>query len=270
MDYRDDRDAMRGRIENLEQDLAAANREIEERRRAQDPARLAELEAQLAEARRKLDDVGGELARLRGTRRPANALAVVIGVMTIAGGVLGFSVFAVRRPPPIAAPPAPVLPVEAAPKPAVTTPPAPVSPVVPGLQAKARWTGSVTRATGLTLAPGTACVLDATLEGGARGIVAKELSVSCGGKVLYRSTDKLEGMSMNSSGAAEEPGPSAGTQVYQLAYHDKGTRTGARNEISLDTESKTGAVWRDSAPMWRVELSIAPKSAPVQGDALAR
>lgn len=268
MDYRDERDAMRGRIENLEQDLATANRELEERRRAEDPARLAELEKQLAEARRKLDDVGGELARLRGTRRPGNVLTVVVGVVTIAGGVLGFALFAARRPPPIAPPPSRGLPVEEAPKPIATTPPP--APVVPGLQAKARWTGSVTRATGLALAPGTACVLDATLEGGARGIVAKELSVSCGGKVLYRSTDKLEGMSMNSSGTAEEPGPSAGTQVYQLAYHDKGTRTGARNEISLDTESKTGAVWRDSAPMWRVELSIAPKSAPVQGDALAR
>jgi hypothetical protein len=276
MDYRDERDAMRGRIENLEQDLASANRELEERRRQQDPQRLAELERELAEARQKLDQVGGELERVKGKRPPNRAPIVIVTVaasVMLLGVVMGVFVFVRAAPPP--PPPVVSQPVQTQPDPPQEAQkpapkPAPPAPAAPKRRASATWKASVTRATGLALAPGAACTLEATLEGGDHGVSAKDLTVTCGGKALYRSTDALEGMSMYSSGANELAGPSAGTYVYELAYHDKGTRTGARNEVSLDTSAKTGAVWRDSAPSWRVELAITPKSAAVQGDPLSR
>jgi hypothetical protein len=269
MDYRDERDAMRGRIENLEQDLASANQELEERRHHQDPQRIAELEKQLADARRQLDLVGSELERVKGGRAPKPTGVVVVAALAgvvVAMGALGFLLLrGSAAPPPVSVePPAPPE-VQEAPRP---TPPK-AAPAVPTRRVRAQWKGSVTRATGLALAPGTACTIDATLEGRERGVAAKDLTVTCGGTPLYRSTDALEGMSMYSSDASEEPGPNASTHVYALAYHDKGTRTGARSEVSLDTSAKTGAVWRDSAPAWRVELAITPKSAAVQGEALA-
>ena len=56
MEYRDERDALRGRVENLEQDLAGARAELAQRGDAMGAARIEELERRSAEARRLLDE----------------------------------------------------------------------------------------------------------------------------------------------------------------------------------------------------------------------
>jgi hypothetical protein len=72
MDYRNERDALRGRVENLEQDLAAAKQE----RRAADGgakvARVAQLEQHLAEAQRLMQDVQRELEEVKREPEPTS------------------------------------------------------------------------------------------------------------------------------------------------------------------------------------------------------
>lgn len=94
MDYRDEREALRNRIEALEQQ-ANAGREAE--------TRVAELERELREARKKLDHAERGIAELRGrSRSPAGALFAAIGVAVLvaAGGVMVAFRMAARKPAP--------------------------------------------------------------------------------------------------------------------------------------------------------------------------
>jgi len=69
MDYRDERDALRGRVENLEQALDEAKGELPAKHGDDEVARLAELERQFADARERLEEVGRALSEMKGSRR---------------------------------------------------------------------------------------------------------------------------------------------------------------------------------------------------------
>ncbi|WP_437547759.1 hypothetical protein WME97_47575 [Sorangium sp. So ce367] len=285
MQYRDERDALRGRVDSLEEQLAAARKELAEHRDDDRAARVEQIERQMAEARRVLDQLGRELDAVRG--RPKRSSAVPL-LVTVAG--VGFCAmiasYLVARParetmaivqqpalpppvpplpelPPLPQPPAPV------PEPA-QAPPDPAAParVAPSRTATATWRASVTRATGLPLAAGAACTVEAELASSGDDIRVPALRVLCGGKPIYRSSDPLNGMSMFSSGVEEDSGPEPGTYAYALSYEDKGSRAGERAEVSLDSIRRAGAVWRDSAPAYRVEFTLAYQSLSVAGEAL--
>jgi hypothetical protein len=66
MDYRNERDALRGRVENLEQELGEAKRSFQAQRGGGKAARVAQLEEHLAEAQRLLDDVRREFVAVKG------------------------------------------------------------------------------------------------------------------------------------------------------------------------------------------------------------
>src|SRR5262245_14625436 len=86
MGYRDERDALRGRVGNLEQELQAAKRELDERREEGDQEeKVKQLERQMAEARRHLDRIGEELAAVRGAPpRPNRApLLLALGMAAV-------------------------------------------------------------------------------------------------------------------------------------------------------------------------------------------
>ncbi|WP_437608965.1 hypothetical protein WMF20_48935 [Sorangium sp. So ce834] len=280
MRYRDERDALRGRVDSLEEQLAAAKKELEEQRDDGRAARVEQLERQMDEARRVLDELGRELDAVRG--RPRRSLAVPI-LATLAGlgfcaMVAGYAMtrpesYAIQGPPrPAAAPPPEPAPVPPPPEPA-PAPPAPPEPAAPPPEepsrtATATWRATVARATGLPLAAGAPCTVEAELASSGDSIHVPALEIVCGGKPIYRSSDSLNGMSMFSSGVEEDSGAAPGTYVYALSYQDKGSRAGERAEVSIDSIRKAGAVWRDSAPAYRVELTLPYQSAPVKGEPL--
>ncbi|KYF90200.1 hypothetical protein BE17_43920, partial [Sorangium cellulosum] len=121
---------------------------------------------------------------------------------------------------------------------------------------------------GLPLAAGATCTVEATLKSPGDDIDVPALQILCGGRPIYRSSDPLNGMSMFSSGVQEDPGSASDTYVYSISYEDKGSRAGERAEVSLHSIRKAGAVWRDSAPAYRVELALPYQSAPVKGEPL--
>ncbi len=283
MDYRDERDALRGRVENLEQDLASAQEELAQGGGPDRERRIAELEQEMAEGRRMLERMGRELSELRGDaakgpapaqedakssgrRRAGRSSFLFFGfVGIVVAAVVAEQLFGSFRSG------APRSPGPAAPRATATVPPAPPAPPPPSpatapapspapepvaRHATARWSARVKRASGRALAAGAPCVVEAALEGDGGKIHVRRLTVGCGGTALYDSDAKLEGMSMSSSGVNEEAGAAAGTVVYALGYEDKGTRTGARTETSLDSIKGAGAVWSDSAPAFRVELTL--------------
>jgi hypothetical protein len=274
MDYRDERDALRGRVENLEQELGDAKRELEAQRSDDKQARIAQIEKQMADARRMLDQLGRELTELRGGppkgQTAAPTITAGVAVLLLGAGAAGFVLMRSSAPPPPQVTPVAKAVATVAPLPERTQPPqAPAPKPAPVRRAThATWSGKITKATGSAPPPGTACTVEATLAGANGSVDADEVVVTCGGKALYRSTDALEGMSMNGGEAKERAGKEAGTFVYALQYDDKGTRTGARNEVSLDTSAGVGSVWRTSVPMFHVDFSVAAQSAPVRGASL--
>jgi hypothetical protein len=113
MDYRDERDALRGRVESLEQDLAEARHELEAERGGDRDARIAQLERQLGRAQGMLETVRSELQEAKGTSRtppssesaphagpaaqvPTSALVIgslgLVGVLVVAIGLVGTTV----------------------------------------------------------------------------------------------------------------------------------------------------------------------------------
>lgn len=284
MTYRDERDALRERVENLEEDLGEAERKLAEHKASEDKrARVEQIEQRMNEARRELDVLARELAAVRGDKpappRSNNArIVAVVGAsvgMLVAGAVVAF--VAASRPAPVrvahddgsrqaATVEAPVPPVPA-PEPAPQPEP-PRPPPAPTREVTATWTGKVTRASGLPIGPGGKCVIEAQLSGDGQKARVEELEVQCGGRSVYRSTDKLEGMSMNGAGLAEVAGKEPGTFAYAVRYTDTGSRAGPRTQISLDTTQGAGAAWSEVVPIFRVEFSVPAESAPVKGERL--
>lgn len=274
MNYRDERDALRNRIDGLEQDLQEAKQAQQDD--AAKRARIEQIEAQMRQTEENLRNMRAELASMGAPQKPQKNLVplfAAMGLMVLAGAVA--AVFLVRAPGP--RPPQVVVETPHIPAtPAVTQAPIPEIPAddplkpapFPARQAKVQWTGQVTRATGLGLASGSKCTIDATLESTGEKQQVPELSVKCGDKTVYDSKDRLEGMSMNSAGMAEEPGKESGTFAYAVSYSDTGARSGPRTQVTIDTSQKQGIVWSDVIPAFRVEFSVPALSAPVKGDSL--
>jgi hypothetical protein len=270
--YRDDREALRGRVDLLEEELAASQSALEESRKLAGGQRVEELERRMAEARKVIDGLQGELDALRPKPRryagPAVALAMAGAVMVTSAGAVGFLLLRRVAPPPV--PPARRVtpPLVVAPPP---VPPAPTSTAAtpkPMRYATAVWSAKVTGSTGAAPPVGTPCAIEAKLHGDGATLGVEALDVRCGGKSLYSSSDPLEGVSMRSSRAAEEPA-AGGAQVYAaLRWEDKGTRSGARTQISLDAGRRAAAVWTDTVPAFHADLAVDPRSAPVTGTAL--
>ncbi|HTN89408.1 MAG TPA: hypothetical protein VL242_37285, partial [Sorangium sp.] len=173
MHYRDERDALRGRVDSLQEQLATAKRALEDQRDDDRTERVAQLERQMAEARRVLDQLGRELDQVRG--RPQRSLFVpVLAIIAGLGICSSVAAYLLVRPAPEAAAdavPYPVVvptripaPVDPAPEPAPTPAPATPAPEAPARTATATWKATVTRATGLPLAAGATCTVEATLK----------------------------------------------------------------------------------------------------------
>jgi hypothetical protein len=128
--------------------------------------------------------------------------------------------------------------------------------------AKPHWSATVRRAEGLALAPGTLCSINATIEAIGTNSRVPDLEVACGGRTLYRKSDPFGGMASIDDDARELLGRRDDQSTFTLQFNDIGTRTGARSQVDFDSTKRSGAVFRETMPRWRVEFTMPIESEP--------
>lgn len=279
MTYRDDREALKGRVEALERELADARRQGEEEGREAAETQAEELQAKIGGVRRELDRMEAELRELRGDKAqepskvPVRLLALVPIVVAIGGGF--YVVFlrgapAVSRGTPEPAQVGTAAPVVEAPEPPKAQPPAapkseprpePTSRLPTSRFAKARWRATVKSAQGAPFAAGSSCFVDATITTRETNTSVPELTVTCGTQVIYSSEESFNGVSQTGNDAIERMGATEEKSTFTLQYSDVGTRSG-RAQIDLDSNHREAAVFRENIPRMRVELSLPVESEP--------
>lgn len=255
MEYRDERDALRARLENLEIELASARAENE---------RLRATEGAFAALQRENEVLRSQLGRPSGSARrgfaPFAVVGVAVGVLVVAGVMFAL----VARPVPM--PPAVVTPTEG---PVPTSEPKVVeAPPRSARSVTAEWKARVVRSEGLPFAADTPCSVRAALSGDGVETSQPVVSIACAGKALYNASDALNGMSNLSYGVEEVPGETAGSYRYALTYQDQGPRTGERTQASASTFDHVATAWSDTAPSYRVELAVDELSSPWNGPSL--
>lgn len=265
MAFRDDRDAQKQKAEELQRALTAAEAELAAGR--EQAERTRELERELAAAKAHLARIE---ERLPAPKSSSRAVWLALAGVGVTGAVGAFLL--ARSPAPIPEHAAvAVEPVAVAPPLALTTrpvtpapsvSPTPEGPIPPMRETTAIWRAKVKSATGLPLAVGSACEVE-SVWGNRRG---REVVVRCGKEVLYRSTDKLEGMAQMGHDFIESIGDAPATARGTLTWNDVGSRSGPRTQASVDTGASSAAAWRETAPAFRVELTVAPLSDPYPYD----
>ena len=275
MRYRDERDALRHRVDNLEQDLAVARKELEAKDDHEQQRRVLQLEERVGALRAMLSEFEHELAQVR-AQKPARSRGLV--AVAVGGGVALLAVLAAvflirssAEPPPPMPVPQPV--VTFAPPPTVAPLPAPEParpepPKPPSRTLDATWSAKVTKVTGeAPVKVGATCAVKGKL--GADGSQAKVRGVvlQCGDAVLYDLAGKFNGMSQRGGVAAEELAPNGVGQRYAMVFDDVGARTG-KPQLSVNTEKRSVALWTESAPAFRVELAADTWSGVVGGEPL--
>ncbi len=279
MAFRDDREVLKQKARDLEQELAEANAKLDAQQ--SEAARAAQLEAELAAARATLERIEARLPKAGGrSKLPLLAAGVALAG---AGGAFLLMRSAERAPAAASAPE----PSGATPNSALTmyrdgiqidvdlrkslkpvpgssgtaVPGAGPAPALPVKEVTARWLGKAKTVTGLAIKPGAGCSVDAVLRSNNR----HEVTVRCGEEVLYRSTDKLEGTASLSAGVRELVGDAPGTAQAAIAWGDVGARNGPRTQASIKSEARVASAWRDTAPPYRIDIELAELSEPYQG-----
>ncbi len=129
---------------------------------------------------------------------------------------------------------------------------------------EARWIARVKRAEGTTLAAGSPCTIDATIEAQPASTQSSKGSSSpaMGSQALFEQRLALNGMAMGGNDARERLGPKDDKSRFTLQYTDTGTRTGDRSQIDLDSNKGMALVFSDNLPPFKVELAIPIESEP--------
>ncbi len=261
MDYRDDRDALKARMESLEGELATARAEAE---------RMRATENALAAAQRENEKLRAEVRRLTPTAKPPissskTAFLVGGGIAVLTVGAAVFVTFASSGPEPA---PVTFIEVPATAKP-VAEGPTPAAPPEESARATTvEWPARVKKAEGLSYPVGSACTVRATLRTDGRQASMPDVEIACAGKWLYRSTDQLAGMSNSTFEVEEVPGAEEGSHRAVLSYQDTGSRTGERTQASISTFDHVAVAWTETAPTYRVELEVDEMSSAWKGPAL--
>jgi hypothetical protein len=264
--FRDELRASQERVRNLQQEVDTLRAEREG---------TEELEEKLKKLSSALDEARGELETLKASRRaPSDRsrgspfLFAALGVLCAAGAgaYLVLRRVPAEEPPPAPAPseiaeapepsPAPI------PEPVRAPEPAPRPSPAPGPEGEVRWRGTVKTSNADGVARGAPCTLDLQL----RGVRGRHVVLTCGKTTLYDSDEAINGISSTSSGAYERVD---GTGYrYQLAYSDIGPRTGKRAQVTLDSTAQQAVAFRETAPVYRVEVKLERWSDPRSGGAL--
>ncbi len=134
-----------------------------------------------------------------------------------------------------------------------TTPTAPAAAIV--------WRGSVDQAVGVALAPGAPCTIEGAFAPTGGGVVARSLTIACGGQQIYRA-----GPEAASASASLREGPvhGSGAHEYMLRYSDEASPTRA----TASTLGHTVSVWREGEGAMRVTMFVRDVSEAREGEAL--
>jgi len=262
MDYRDERDALRARLENLESELASAHAETE---------RMRATENALAAAQRENEKLRAEVKRLAPKGAPQKSMApvaaaVLAGTVVAGGVVMAVLVVSVRTRPESGV----ESPAQASPGATVVEGPAAApEPQKSPRSTTVEWHARVVRSQGLPYPADAACTVRATLRSDGAGMQSTpEVEIACSGKSLYRSTDALAGVSNTSYRIEEAPGPEERSYRVAMTFDDQGTRTGERTQASVNSFDGVAIAWKDTAPSYRVELFLDELSTVWHGPAL--
>ena len=120
------------------------------------------------------------------------------------------------------------------------------------------WTGTVKQSTGKAPAIGTSCTMTADFTVTSEYQPSKRhVVVTCGSASLYDSNASLNGSSHNEFKLGEwAVGGKVSVFDYDLDASDVGTRTGARNQMTVATSDHELIVFREIAPTFRVTINI--------------
>lgn len=243
MAFRDDRDAMRAKQEQLQGELEEAKSKLDahERKDVHDEAELARLRKEVERLRRA---AGRSSGSAQPSRAPALIAVAAVGLVA-AMGVAGFLAFSTKAPTAVSAP--------ATPMPAMPTMPAvpavPAAPPVPRAEESptetepvaVRFGAVVTTSVGRPDIPvGTGCVIETQLGLGD----VRALSVRCPAGLVYDPSEEL-GASMTMSSSRDAPRNTAAGLVHLVAFSESGQRSGPRAQIDLNTQAGVLRVWRD-------------------------
>jgi len=138
-----------------------------------------------------------------------------------------------------------------------------VEPETPVRETSARWNGRVRRVNGHPIvAVGAPC----TMEGVLRSNMRHDVSISCGGNVIYRSADPTEPLPSTDSdiSASEEPAMTHGTSQAWIALSDDKPRRSGRPKAVIEATGR--AEIRGITPgKFVVEIGFEPYSEPYDG-----
>ena len=136
------------------------------------------------------------------------------------------------------------------------------------------WPATVTQVEGAPLEAGAACNVTVSLRTNrVASYDIDHLRVHCGSYDLYgwhapierrRSNDDDDGGPDKRCSAVELVRRADGNRI-KLSCRDVGGRLGGRPEMRLDTTERGLAVWRDQPPFLKVQLEVDELSAPIEG-----
>ncbi len=243
MAFRDDRDALRARKEQLEQDLASAKQELDrhEQKDANDERELARLRGEVDRLRKAV----GELPPPVPTNRAPMIAALAVG-MVMLGGVAAFFL-AVQTDP--STPVSAVAPPE--PPPNLTPlPPPPTTPV--------RFAAVITSSEGRPELPvGAGCVIETELT---RADVAS-LRVRCLDVIVYDPSWEV-GMAVTMTSSSALARTTAAGDVYLVEYSDTGTRSGPRPQIAFVSQRSALRIWAEGASPFELRFAVDERGLP--------
>ncbi|MCU0675083.1 MAG: hypothetical protein MUE69_20115 [Myxococcota bacterium] len=254
MAFRDDRDALRARKEQLEKDLTDAQQALERHERKDEHD-----ERELARLRREVDRLrvaAGEASANRPPRvnKTPFLAAGVAGTVAVTAAI-GFFV-SMRAAPvaPIVAPPVPTVPG----MPLTSPPVSPTSPPAVVPRTSVRFGALVTSSDGRPEIPvGAGCVVETELTGER----VASLRVQCLGVAVYDPTWEVgTSMTMSSSGARARS--TAEGEVFLVEYSEVGQRTGPRPQIAFDSQRSTLRVWAENASPFDLRFVVDERGLP--------
>jgi hypothetical protein len=243
MAFRDDRDALRARKEQLEQDLASAKQELDrhERKDANDERELARLRGEVDRLRRAV----GELPPPVPTNRAPMIAALAVG-MVMLGGVAAFFLATQTSPSTSVAAVAPPEPL-----PNLTPPPPP--PATP-----VRFAAVITSSDGRPELPvGAGCVIETELT---TSDVAS-LRVRCLGVIVYDPSWEV-GMAVTMTSSSALARSTAAGDVYVVEYSDTGTRSGPRPQIAFVSQRSALRIWAEGASPFELRFAVDERGLP--------
>ncbi len=255
MPLRDDREALRARLDANVRELEEAQEELEDakRREGASSAEAETLKKRVAALEKELQKSGRAPTNPRApaANKSRSLLVGILAAVVLAGGaVFVFSMPDDDKPTAAAVAEQPQTPL-------VPAAPAPIARTFV-------FSARVELAQRLGLSVGQECRVEAESSIVGRDVEPREVRVRCGEQMLYRSSDASgAGVTMLDGSATLVPGPSASSARALLRWSDTGARSGGRPNLVIESWEERAIISDPSDPSSLIALAIAPFSEPV-------